>query len=336
MKVIIVLAALVCFAVALGDSCEAGDEQVSPMARHNVYCVTLSDGSALSICTSLQSSQRRHNARVTASLCSASVDGEGAVSWTADVTSLDYVPGADCYYALVKAGEDHLFIFATWNDHYCTIDKRTGRLLKKGEGDDVLKQYNSFVPLKLRINAPSTFGLVKGPEAIREIKQDLEMTRRESVFLYSQAIPASKLKRFYVVQFGEPLSSRAPMFVVVWKGTTFGSFCTNMEINGHSVRPVSTSKAIYVLQPDYSLQRLRLSEEEITRLLSHVTRNQVRIDDRVASLVERQDIETLSRQDPAWLEKLRSEQELLPPDPYWEKKVDPYLKVVEPSQTEAK
>jgi hypothetical protein len=332
----IMAAIIVC--VTVGAHARAGDKQGNLIARNNIYCVTLSDGSSLGIYASVQSPEKPHKVSVRVALFSESEDGEGTVIWTSDLTSLDYTPRADRYYALVKVTESQLFIFSTWNGHYCTINRHTGRVLKSGEGDDVLKQYDSVVPLKLTIRTPSTLRLLRGQELTREIKQFLNMTRQLSMIYLSQDIPASKLTKFYVVQFDDPISKRNPLFVIVWKAKISGNLGTGsgrVVIHEHSMGSLSNKKAIYALQPDYSLQLLPLTEEEVARLFSHIARNEARMDRRVASIIEREDLETLTRQDPDWFRKLRAEQDLFPPDPHWEQKVDPYLKVVEPPKKDA-
>lgn len=67
------------------------------------------------------------------------------------LTSMEYVPKVDRFYALAKETEDHIFIFFTWNAQHCTLDKRTGRILQKGDDDEPLKGFDSLVPLKLFI-----------------------------------------------------------------------------------------------------------------------------------------------------------------------------------------
>jgi hypothetical protein len=68
---------------------------------------------------------------------------------------VQYVPGADRYYALVNPKGDDLFVFFTWNKQYLIVDSQTGRVLDKGIGDEPLKRYAELVPLKLTIHKPS-------------------------------------------------------------------------------------------------------------------------------------------------------------------------------------
>jgi hypothetical protein len=84
--------------------------------------------------------------------------------WVADhVTSMNYVPDKERYYALAEETKDRIFIFFTWNAQHCTIDKTTGRILKEGRGDDVLKAYDCLVPLKLLIWRRATAELAREP-----------------------------------------------------------------------------------------------------------------------------------------------------------------------------
>ena len=157
------------------------------------------------------------------------------------------------------------------------------------------------------------------------------------MFLRSEAVPALKLYRFYIVQFEEPVSKRNPLFVIAWKATDSGSLgfdfrqpIAGIVIHEHLLKPPSKTKAVYALQPDYSLQQLSLTEREIGDLFSHITGNELRSDERVASLVKQPDFDLMSRKDPGWLDKVCNEQEVFPPNSYWEQKVAPHLKVVEP------
>lgn len=52
-------------------------------------------------------------------------------------------------YALVKVTDEEIFLFATWNGHYCIIEKETGRIFTKGVGDDLLGKYDGLLPIKL-------------------------------------------------------------------------------------------------------------------------------------------------------------------------------------------
>lgn len=169
----------------------------------------------------------------------------------------------------------------------------------------------------------------------------LRESRRRSEVSFIQAIPESKLQKFCAIQFdtqpdGRPGPDWRPRFVIVWKAEHFGSICfdpilrSTIGINGHLIRPPSGKNAVYALQPDYSITQLPLTAEESTRLFSYITAREKRTDERVASLIE-----LIERDDPHWNEGVSAEvaeEQLFPSEPYWERKVDPHLKVVEPSQ----
>ena len=164
---------------------------------------------------------------------------------------------------------------------------------------------------------PATFEYATGEKA-KELTQEFEEFERLSpVVLRTQAIPASSMKKFYVVCFNtfwdpRPESKREPVAVIAWKGhgtsgIAFNVRKTTVAINGHRVTPSPRKKAIYVVGPDYSLQQLTINEEEMSRLFADVMRSE----ERTVSSFE--------------LMKL-------PPDQTWERDVAPYLKVVEPPE----
>jgi hypothetical protein len=70
---------------------------------------------------------------------------------TESVTSMEYMPGNDRFYVLAAETHDRIFLFFTWNAEHCIIDKATGRMINKGQGDQPLKAYECIVPLKLLI-----------------------------------------------------------------------------------------------------------------------------------------------------------------------------------------
>ena len=87
-------------------------------------------------------------------------------------------------------------------------------------------------------------------------------------------------------------------------------------------------------QPDYSLAQLSFSREETARLFLHITDIEKRQDQRLAHLVR-----YVARKRPRWKEWMHAvtvNEGLFPSDTYWEEKVDPHLKVVEPPQRERK
>jgi hypothetical protein len=319
---LIVISAIVLFTVGLGNRAARGDKQGGDsVLRDDLYHVELSDGSWLRIQTALRTWKEQQTSGVGVALYPKGKGGNQPVIWTAHLTSVDYVPGNKCYYALVKVMDDRIFIFSMWNGQHCMIDKQTGRILKKGKGDDALKEYRDLVPLKLTIATgfPSTGHTMTKKEAEEMEKEELEGERQASAISRIQSIPGSKLQKFYVIQFDKAESKRRPLAVIVWKAHRAGRISLDhldkavpaISINGHSVTPSPTKKAIYALQPDYSLQQLPLTDEEITHLFSHITRSE----ERVVSSYER---------------------ELFPSDPYWEQKVDPHLNAVEPPQKDTR
>jgi hypothetical protein len=127
----------------------------------------------------------------------------------------------------------------------------------------------------------------------------------------SQAIRGSKLQNCFEFQFdtyeGEFSElKRRPLFAIVWQAHMGGVSTSDnrnliISIHGHSIAPSRTKKAVYALQPDYSLIQLPLTHEEIDHLFSIA----------------------------------RSRDEAGPmfySDPTWREKVQPNLKVVEPPQ----
>ena len=305
--------------------CSAGDQQEGKsIPKDDTYHLTLSDGATLMIETRLCWRGDRGESTVSVGLWPKDEDGEKPPVWTADLTPVDYAPEKEPYYALVRVMEDRIFIFAMWNGRYCVIDRNTGRVLKKGEGDDVLIEYGSLVPLRLTILyiPPSTAGVAfpTTPHEDNLGQWEREQLEEDTVAMsVSQAIPGSKLRNYYVVQFDPHQGARAetrlwrPLFVIVWKaeGGLVSLDCrpaiAGIWINRHSVTPPAGKKAIYALQPDYSLQQLSLTEDEVTRLFSHITRSAERATTAIA--IQRKS---------------------LPSDPYWEQKVGPHLKVVDP------
>jgi hypothetical protein len=139
--------------------------------------------------------------------------------------------------------------------------------------------------------------------------------RESSAISREQSIPRSGRTKHYVMKFDKPGLKRQPLLVIVWKAkgipsTALSGFDTPtpvIVVNEHLLKPPRTKKAVYALQPDYSLQPLPLTDKEIERLFSHITRSE----ERAVSVDEVQ---------------------TLPPNTYWEEKVDPHLKVVEPAK----
>jgi hypothetical protein len=178
-----------------------------------------------------------------------------------------------------------------------------------------------------------------GQERQKFFAGHLKERRRTSVVKFIQAVPGSKLRKFYTILFdtqpdGHPRPDWRPRFVIIWKAENFKSISfgpihsTTVWINEHLIQPPSGKNAFYALQPDYSIQQLPLTEEETNRLFSYITTVEKQTDKRVASLVD-----LIKRDDPHWEEKVSAEiieEEQFPSDLYWEQKVDPHLKIVEP------
>ncbi len=100
---------------------QAGDKPRE--VRKNVFFVELPDGSELNIRTLPAMSAPEPKV----SDVDVALYGEPASKgWGANgVTTVHRVPEIKSYYALVKAMDDRIFIFFTWNAHYCTIDRKT-------------------------------------------------------------------------------------------------------------------------------------------------------------------------------------------------------------------
>jgi hypothetical protein len=245
--------------------------------------------------------------------------------WAADFTSVNYAPETPAYYALVKVMEDRIFVFAMWNGRWCVIDKRAGRVLDKGNGDDVLREYRDLVPLKLTtlFIGPSETERLQTPQERLEKFEKTELEADKIAISLSQTIPESKLRNQYVVQFDAHQDAHAelrqwrPRYVVVWKAEKASvsldscSDIASIRVNGHSVTPPAAQKAIYLLQPDYSLRQLSLSEKEISHLFSPITR----LEKRATASYQRH---------------------TFPTDARWEQIVDPHLKIVELTRKKAK
>jgi hypothetical protein len=325
---------LIWIAVTFGS----GNNQDS---NSEIYRVTLSDGAVLRIGIQSFSGIKRQDREVDAELRTKS---DSHIWNTFNLTWVDYAPMKGNYYALVKDRKDRIFVFFTWNGQYCTIDKQTGQVLKRGMGESELRKYDALVPIKLTygidlrsvMSREILYDTLSPKERVEWEKEKLKETRLGSAFDRSQVIPGSKLTKHYVIQFDEPISKWHPLYVIAWKANESGSIgfgfkrsIADISIHNHWVKLPSPKRGVYALQPDYSLQQLSLTEKELTQLFLHITRIELRSDERVASLIKQIDQHDLEH----WSDKMVAEwneQELFPPDPFWEQKVDPFLKVVEP------
>ena len=316
----------------------AGDRKDVRASRESLESITLSSsGFSLEMSTSLMSPSKPADTWVSIALRFKEDTGAEYLYWRVDRFSLlHYHPDTKGYYAMVKVMKDRLLIFSTWNAHYCLVDRQTGRVLKCGDGDDVLKEYDGFVPLKLTINTLATCDFLTGPAAVKDKKERLKLDRQTSAVIRCEAVPALRQYRFYVIQFKKPVSIRKPLFVIAWKGTILGSSSFDFRqpvarigIHGHVLRPSPTNEAVYLLQPDYSLQKLDLTEKEVADLFLHITDSELRNDKRVASIFKKEafDEKELDR-----LDKMKDDLAVFPPSPLWEHKVSLHLKMVEPSE----
>jgi hypothetical protein len=151
-----------------------------------------------------------------------------------------------------------------------------------------------------------------------EKESQREAARRTSAVDRVQTISQSKQNRHYIVQFDKPGLKRQPLIVIVWKENTINSIGLGgldtdtpiIMVNGHAITPPRKTKAVYALRPDYSLEKIPLTDSDIKELFSRILRNE----ERALSSTE--------------------EEMMLPEDSYWEKKVDPHLKVVETERKE--
>jgi hypothetical protein len=306
--------------VALTSSLRGSDaEQVPSVIRDNLSYVELPNGSRLTISTMVFYPERPHATKVWIALYPKGGGGKSPRIWSTSLGSMDYAPTTKYHYALAKVMEDRIFVFCIWDGRHFTLDRRTGELQTKGAGDDVLRNYDNLMPLKLTLRRPSTGHTMTEKESQDLEKEQRQAEREASAVSRVQSIPGSPLMKHYIIQFDRPGLERRPLFVIVWKASRFGRSSlghldravATISINSHTMTPSRAKKAVYALQPDYSLKELPLTEEEIARLFSHITRS------------EQRDVSS-------------DQIELLPTDPFWEQKVDPYLKIVEPPHKQAK
>jgi len=147
------------FAVACGIMCSAvhsawsDDPHGESDARDSVDYVTLPDGPSLVIATEGYTEEKWDKLSVEVVMYSrlfSKNENEGSSRlWSTYVTSVENSRGTRSYYALVKVTKDRIVVVSLWNDRYFVLDKHTGRVLKKGNGDDVLKKYMNFTPVRL-------------------------------------------------------------------------------------------------------------------------------------------------------------------------------------------
>ena len=109
----------------------------------------------------------------------------------------------------------------------------------------------------------------------------------------SQAVPKSTLIYCYVLQYDKYTpnteyseSKRQPLFAIVWKATTMGSYSINTRnritsIHGHRLTLSFNAKAIYALQRNYKLKPIPLSAGDIDHILSLMDKERILHDDDV-------------------------------------------------------
>ena len=103
-----------------------------------------------------------------------------------------------------------------------------------------------------------------------------------------RAIPGSVLQHCYVLRNGPvprgPSAAANPLFLILWKATNAGSCefdARNRLVAIHDNR-ISVSlkmKAVYVLQPDYTLRRIDLTQDEIEHVFNLMEQNQKHLSD---------------------------------------------------------
>jgi hypothetical protein len=168
-----------CVAVAMWTTADRGDEgKDRSTSRDSLEYISLSNFSTLSIRTSLLSSpELRQTVEVYGFLDpKGKTFYKGAAIWKVPLTTVDYSPETR-YYALVKIINDQILIFTLWNGQYNIIDKNSGQVVKKGKGDDLLKEYSELAPLKLAIIFPSTGRTMTDQEADKLEKWEADPER---------------------------------------------------------------------------------------------------------------------------------------------------------------
>ena len=92
-----------------------------------------------------------------------------------------------------------------------------------------------------------------------------------------EAISDSKKDQLcYAYQLPPPSSTspRTAVYLILWVAKQVGSSTEDSnnlltEIHGHPISADLDKKAVYALQPDYSLKELRLTPAEVERLISN-------------------------------------------------------------------
>ena len=150
----IVLCSIVFTACVLASTENTGKKDPPPL-RGSLCYMKIAGGLEFSIRSQARYSSKPQTLEVKARL----MPGKDLMKtkWVVDkITTIDFPSKCPFYYALVNMKEDQIFIYFTWNEQYCVIDKTNGAILKRGRGEDSLKQYDQFVLLKLI--RPCTWG----------------------------------------------------------------------------------------------------------------------------------------------------------------------------------
>jgi hypothetical protein len=154
---------VICLSMVSVINAAPGEEQKGENApREDCYHMKLSDGSTLSIRAQAETLRQRQTLAVwMVRHPPGMVYDKEPVLWGDQLTSIDYAPAVEHYYALVKVVRARIHIFFTWNAQYFVVEKETGQVVKKGKGDDLLKEHLEWIPVKLMILPPSTGGTVE-------------------------------------------------------------------------------------------------------------------------------------------------------------------------------
>ena len=156
----LVLGTSIAFAVVLAEKARCGEVDKRggvAVARDDLLCIELSDGSTLHLSIGPVPSGKRDGLGVLISRKPKGGRHEKRRIWAVAVTSMSF-PASDArYYGLVKVTEKQVLVFATWDARWIRVSTDSGRVLESGHGDDVLKEFSEYVPLKLKIILPQTF-----------------------------------------------------------------------------------------------------------------------------------------------------------------------------------
>jgi hypothetical protein len=155
---VIITSMIICFIVTLDVYVASGSDKSEgkSMQRDDLLYVEIPNESRLSIRTSISSLKQPQTSEIWLDCHPKDSGGKEPTIWSTELGTIDYVPANKYYYALVKVMEDRVFIFFVWDGRYFILDKKTGKILTKGKGDDTLKAYTALIPLKLWLRLPST------------------------------------------------------------------------------------------------------------------------------------------------------------------------------------